>query len=74
MSGGKRQQMEAEGIAAERIAALEAECARLRREKEADGVRVASLTGVLRTLVGAMEAEHGIKAVAADAKQGVCDD
>ena len=74
MSSGKRQRMDAEGITAERIAALEAECARLQREKDAEGVRVASLTGVLRALVGAMEAEHGIKAVAADAKQGVCDD
>ena len=67
MSGGKRQQ----GITAERIAALEAECARLRREKEAEGLRVASLTGVLRTLVGAMEAEHGVKSAAAAARQEV---
>jgi len=44
---------------ADRIAALEAECARLRALVAAEGMRVASLTGVLRALVGAVEAEPG---------------
>lgn len=63
MSSGKRQRMDAEGITAERIAALEAECARLRREKDAlrlacrmlvtDGTDLARLVERARGALGA---------------------
>ena len=67
----ERQRVEVEGITAERIAALEAECDRLRHEMRSERLRAASLTGVLRALVNAVETGQGVRAAAAAARQEV---
>ena len=65
----ERQRVEVEGITAERIAALEAECDRLRRERDAlrlacqalitDGTDLARLVERARSLLGAFDGGRG---------------